>query len=60
MKYRIEMHHACGMRLIIGSRAHVARLCSCYVPGSEDSDPPGMTRRQAAEAAFTLWRQLHP
>lgn len=45
-------HRACWLRLIFGSVAHIEKRCSCYVPGSDESDPPGLTRRQAAEAAL--------
>jgi hypothetical protein len=45
------------MRAIIGSVAHVEHRCSCFVPGSTESDPPGMTRREAANAAVKLWQE---
>lgn len=53
----LAYHRACQVRQIIGSLAHVRRECGCYVPGSQRSDPPEMTRRQAADAAvneFTM------
>jgi hypothetical protein len=50
-------HHNCGLRGIIGSLAHLEKRCSCFVPGAEETDPPGMTRRQAADAAVDLWRR---
>jgi hypothetical protein len=46
-------HRACFLRGIIGSVAHVQHRCSCFVPGSSENDPPGMTRREAAEAAVS-------
>jgi len=52
-----EFHRECEFRLIAGSVAHLLRRCSCYVPGSEESDPPDMSLRQAARAAFELWRK---
>lgn len=52
------MHYECHMRQVIGSRAHVLGDCSCYVPGSSESDPPEMTKRQAAKAALEMWELL--
>lgn len=46
-------HHECGFRTAMGSLAHMQRRCSCY-GGSED-DPPGMTKRQAAQAALEAY-----
>jgi hypothetical protein len=51
------MHENCEIRGIIGSVAHLEGRCSCFVPGSTESDPLGMTRREAADAAVKLWRQ---
>lgn len=44
-------HRECFIRLT-GSAAHHRRECSCFVPGSTCSDPPGMTKREAARAAL--------
>lgn len=52
-------HHDCHMRGIVGSVAHQEKRCSCYVPGSTEDDPPGMTRRRAAQAAVALWQSSH-
>lgn len=49
-------HYACGIRGIIGSVGHIQRRCSCY--GGTDEDPPGMTERQAAEAALALFEEM--
>jgi|HubBroStandDraft_1064217.scaffolds.fasta_scaffold32770_4 hypothetical protein len=54
----ILMHYECGLRGIIGSVAHLQRRCSCYVPGSEEGDPPGMSKREAAKAAVKLWDMI--
>ena len=43
-------HLPCTLRQVLGSVAHLVQRCSCYVPGSTASDPPGLTRRQAAQA----------
>lgn len=53
----VPYHYACFLRGAIGSLAHVRGECSCYVPGSSEHDPPGMTVRQAAEAAVREWEQ---
>lgn len=50
--YREAMHYECGIRLMVGSVAHLEGRCSCYVPGATETDPPGMTLREAAVAAF--------
>ena len=49
-----HLHQECGIRLVIGSVAHLERRCGCYVAGSEEGDPPHLTLRQAAHAAVTL------
>lgn len=54
---QVALHKNCEMRAIIGSVAHVEHRCSCFVPGSTESDPPGMTRREAANAAVKLWQE---
>jgi len=48
-------HVDCLKRLLIGSVAHVERRCSCFVAGSDENDPPGMTRREAAREAVAAW-----
>ena len=45
------MHQECSIRSAVGSVAHIERRCGCYVPGSEEGDPPGMSVREAAKAA---------
>ena len=54
----VMMHRNCGLRGILGSVAHLQGRCSCYVPGSTEGDPEGLTLRQAAEAAVREWRRL--
>lgn len=49
-------HYECVMRLCIGSVGHLKKRCSCY--GGDEEDPPGMTKRQAAQAAVRLWHQM--
>lgn len=53
------IHHACGFRLAAGSVAHLEGRCSCFVRGSEEGDPPGMTKRQAAEAALAAAAKVY-
>lgn len=51
------MHKNCMIRQTVGSVARIERHCSCFVPGSEEEDPPGMTRREAADAAVEAWER---
>lgn len=51
------MHIECGFRSACGSVAHIEHRCGCYVPGSEEGDPPGMTKRQAARAAMDAFKR---
>jgi hypothetical protein len=53
-----QMHSECAFRSVVGSVAHVLHWCGCYQPGSDLGDPVGLTKRQAARAAFALSRQL--
>ena len=52
------MHWECALRWVAGPVAHLQRKCSCYVSGSEENDPEGMTRREAAKAAAQLYLKL--
>lgn len=45
-------HYACFFRSVAGSVAHLEGRCSCCIVGAEEGDPPGMTKREAARAAF--------
>ena len=51
-------HAECFFRMVMGCVAHIEKRCSCFVPGSNDHDPEGMTRREAARAAFAAWSLL--
>jgi hypothetical protein len=51
-----RMHHECMFRSVMGSVAHVERRCSCYVDGASETDPPDMSRREAAKASLAAWR----
>jgi len=48
-------HKNCFMRTIIGSVAHIERRCGCYILDSGETDPEGLTVRQAADAAVAAW-----
>jgi len=52
----LPLHYECGIRMALGSLAHVERRCSCYVDGSEAGDPEGVTRRQAARLVYAAVR----
>jgi len=54
---RLE-HRNCGLRRMIGSVAHVQKRCSCYIEGATETDPPELTKRQAADLAVELWEAL--
>lgn len=45
----IVYHKNCFLRTVLGSVAHQQGSCSCH--GGTDNDPPGMSKRQAADAA---------
>jgi hypothetical protein len=45
------------MRSALGSVAHIEERCSCFISGSEENDPPGMSKREAAKAAVKAWYQ---
>lgn len=42
-------HLNCFLRSVLGSVGHLRKQCSCY--GGTEEDPPGLTMRQAADAA---------
>ncbi len=50
-------HRACFLRQVIGSVAHLQRRCACYMVGSRATDPPVLSRRQAAIEAVWVWSQ---
>ncbi len=43
-------HVECNFRAIAGSVGHQKRRCSCF--GGEEDDPPGLSKREAARAAW--------
>lgn len=52
-------HRECAMRSIVGSVGHQKRECSCY-GGVGDGDPPGLSAREAARAAYEYYLETHP
>jgi len=44
-------HYECHARMVLGGLNHQKRTCKCF-GGTDDPDPPEMTKRQAALAAF--------
>ena len=56
-----QPHHCeCALRAVVGSVAHVEGRCSCVDPSSEEGDPPGMTKREAARAACAAYYERNP
>lgn len=47
-------HWECNLRGIIGGLNHLNGACSCC-GGTDDPDPPEMTKRQAAQAAVDYY-----
>lgn len=50
-------HRACGTRVFVGGYNHLRGTCRCQ-GGPDPSDPPGMTRREAANLAAATFRQI--
>ena len=48
-------HQECNFRAIMGGVAHIEGRCGCYVTGATETDPEGMTRREAAKAAVVAY-----
>jgi hypothetical protein len=53
------MHKECAIRSVVGSVAHLERRCGCYVKGSSENDDPGLTKREAAQAAARVMRAIY-
>lgn len=49
-------HEECAFRSVMGGLNHQKRNCTCC-GGKEPPDPPGMTRREAAKAAYDYWQE---
>jgi hypothetical protein len=50
------VHAECLLRSVMGSVAHIQQRCGCFISGSTDGDPEGMSKRQAAMAAVLAFR----
>lgn len=48
----VALHVECYFRETVGSVGHLTRRCRCF--GGDYDDPPGMTKRQAAVAAYRM------
>jgi hypothetical protein len=53
--FQVPMHQECAIRGTQGSAAHLRRECSCFQPGSTKGDPEGLSKREAALAAYDAW-----
>lgn len=51
------LHYECQMRMIVGSVGHQLKQCSCY--GGTLEDPPELTKRESAIAAYKLFQRLN-
>lgn len=47
-------HLNCHLRQLIGGVNHLRGQCQCY-GGEMGHDPPGLTKREAADAAVEIW-----
>ena len=50
-------HIECMARIVLGSVGHQLQRCHCY--GGTEEDPPGMSVREAAKAAYDLGLRIH-
>jgi hypothetical protein len=48
------LHLECHMRQVVGGVRHIEGRCLCC-GGTEEPDPPGVTRREAARRAERAW-----
>jgi hypothetical protein len=54
-QFQVPMHQECAVRATQGSVAHLRRECSCFQQGSTKGDPEGLSKRDAALAAYDAW-----
>jgi hypothetical protein len=52
------LHQECLLRMALGSVGHQKGTCSCH--GGTEEDPPEMTKRQAAVAAWVYAAEVIP
>lgn len=55
--YDLAYHRNCFLRTVIGSCSHQDGDCSCH--DGRNGDPPGMTPREAADAAVEMFYGRH-
>lgn len=55
----VEIHKVCLFRAVTGGVAHHEKRCGCYVPGAEHTDPEGLTKLEAAQAALAAYRKAN-
>jgi hypothetical protein len=55
----VAIHKVCLFRAVTGGVAHHEKRCGCYVPGAEHTDPEGMSKLEAAQAALAAFRKAH-
>lgn len=48
-------HTECAARMVIGGMNHLLGRCTCC-GGTEPPDPPGLTKREAAQHALAVFR----
>jgi hypothetical protein len=51
------LHVECHLRMILGGANHLRGNCTCC-GGTLPSDPPGLTRREAALLACKVWDEI--
>lgn len=50
------VHAECDFRMVMGSVGHIMEKCSCH--GGTEEDPPAMSNREAAIAAWNVYYTL--
>lgn len=58
------VHYECGFRAVVGGANHILGRCSCRRPinfteAALPPDDPGLSKREAAQAALRAWQALH-
>lgn len=54
----VPLHGACAFRLTVGGANHIMKRCPCYLK-HEPPDPPGLSKRGAADAAVAAWHVMN-
>lgn len=52
-----SFHYECNLRGILGGANHIRGTCTCC-GGSDDPDPPNVSKREAARLAVLEWEKL--